>query len=725
MVSQQAFLSALRSVGIDFAPVEISVFLDLPPMTNLLIIPQACAAGLTEQQKLFIMGALSKGIAVVLEKNSDLSERIGINPDGDEIPVEQVQDAYYPSVDIHWKNQGSYRRFEVQGAFETYYTARPSGDPLVIGGYYGDGQYLYLATLFDPVTGEGYSRFPFFIDLLQRHFGLWPLVRSESAEIYFEPGDREDVSIEDLVKLWKHCGFQKIYIAGWHIYPEWTYDYGRVIELAHQNGMLAYLWLELPHVNQKFWDEHPEWRERTATGKEAVVDWRRLMALSDTSCQKAVFEEIRGLIEQFDWDGINLAELYFESGLGPEDPDSFTPMHPTVRDAFMKQSGFDPIQLFDAGSAHYWKRNQADWKLFQAFRKKLVVDLHETFLGYLYQERRNKGRDMEIVVTVIDNIHAFKTGENTASDTRALLKMKDDFPFVLQIEDPQELWHLGPDRYQYLSDTYKQMVADDQLILDINIVPYREWDVSLAPTHQPTGLELSQLMRSALQKENRVALYSESSIYEVDLPWISYTLASQSHEKYFSHQWLIQSPRKVVLDLDQNRHKDIKVNGKIWPAYFKGKAILPGDSLVIEPVRPIEALKKVFRSSARIVDISGELKTCSLIPRGLELKYTSSLPNFLVINEKPARVIVDDTLLKTEINYGIPGYSMKLPAGMHHVKIVTITKGAYLLRNFSIVVSVLIVSISSFGGGLLLILYLVRSRRRRKYKKLELAPAGE
>ena len=86
---------------------------------------------------------------------------------------------------------------------------------------------------------------------------------------------------------------------------------------------------------------------------------------------------------------------------------------------------------------------------------------------------------------------------------------------------------------------------------------------------------------------------------------------------------------------------------------------------------------------------------------------------------------MDDTLLKTEINYGIPGYSMKLPAGMHHVKIVTITKGAYLLRNFSIVVSVLIVSISSFGGGLLLILYLVRSRRRRKYKKLELAPAGE
>lgn len=93
------------------------------------------------------------------------------------------------------------------------------------------------------------------------------MVRANNGEIYFEPGDREDVSIEDLVKMWKQYGFQKIYVAGWHIYPEWTYDYGRLIELAHENAMLVYLWLKIPHVNRKFWDEHPNGGKKQQQGK--------------------------------------------------------------------------------------------------------------------------------------------------------------------------------------------------------------------------------------------------------------------------------------------------------------------------------------------------------------------------------------------------------------------------------------------------------------------------
>ena len=48
-------------------------------------------------------------------------------------------------------------------------------------------------------------------------------------------------------------------------------DYERLIELAHQNAMLVYVWLEIPHVNERFWNEHPEWREITAAGTEATL----------------------------------------------------------------------------------------------------------------------------------------------------------------------------------------------------------------------------------------------------------------------------------------------------------------------------------------------------------------------------------------------------------------------------------------------------------------------
>ena len=40
---------------------------------------------------------------------------------------------------------------------------------------------------------------------------------------------------------------------------------------------------------------------------------------------------LRDLIDRFDWDGVNLAELYFESLEGYDNPARFTPMNDDVR----------------------------------------------------------------------------------------------------------------------------------------------------------------------------------------------------------------------------------------------------------------------------------------------------------------------------------------------------------------------------------------------------------
>ncbi len=37
-------------------------------------------------------------------------------------------------------------------------------------------------------------------------------------------------------------------------------------------------------VSVPFWQQHPEWREVTAEGKPAKIDWRSLMALEDPQC---------------------------------------------------------------------------------------------------------------------------------------------------------------------------------------------------------------------------------------------------------------------------------------------------------------------------------------------------------------------------------------------------------------------------------------------------------
>src|ERR1041385_3241135 len=109
----------------------------------------------------------------------------------------------------------------------------------------------------------------------------------------------------------------------------------------------VYAWLELPHVSEKFWNDHPEWREKTALLQDAELDWRKLMNLANRSAFAKVSEGVRDLLGRFDWDGVNLAELYFESLEGFENPARLTPMNDDVRAEFRREAGFDPVNLFD------------------------------------------------------------------------------------------------------------------------------------------------------------------------------------------------------------------------------------------------------------------------------------------------------------------------------------------------------------------------------------------
>ena len=46
-------------------------------------------------------------------------------------------------------------------------------------------------------------------------------------------------------------------------------------------------------VDTNFWNTHKEWREKTATLRDAHVDWRLLMNLADSACRKEVFTETK------------------------------------------------------------------------------------------------------------------------------------------------------------------------------------------------------------------------------------------------------------------------------------------------------------------------------------------------------------------------------------------------------------------------------------------------
>src|SRR5262249_43008845 len=159
---------------------------------------------------------------------------------------------------------------------------------------------------------------------------------------------------------------------------------------------------ELPHVSEKFWDQHPAWREKTALGQDAELDWRKLMNLANPQASEAVAEGVRDLMAQFDWDGMNFAELYFESLEGHDDPARLTPMNADIRAEFQKLGGFDPQDLFAPASPRRLSQNTAGLRKFLDYRADLVEREQSQWIAQAEKIRKTKPH-LDVTLTHIDD----------------------------------------------------------------------------------------------------------------------------------------------------------------------------------------------------------------------------------------------------------------------------------------------------------------------------------
>ena len=69
---------------------------------------------------------------------------------------------------------------------------------------------------------------------------------------------------------------------------------------------------------------------------------------------------------------MNLAELYFESLEGMDNPARLTPMNDDVRAEFRQATGLDPLDLFNPASLQHWTKNPQRLKQFLDFRAELA-----------------------------------------------------------------------------------------------------------------------------------------------------------------------------------------------------------------------------------------------------------------------------------------------------------------------------------------------------------------
>ncbi|MHC9545011.1 MAG: DUF2334 domain-containing protein [Vulcanimicrobiota bacterium] len=647
--NQEAYRATLQSLGIPAVTIDSPAALK---QENVLIIPHGNVPLLGAVKEGIFDSFFLKGGILILDGFSELSRSLGISRGG-KVEVKGVKDVYNT---LEFFTSGI---MEIVTPAENDKVVYQSNDgfPIGIVRREKEGGIFFLSTMYDSESGRGYSRFPTMITIVLDFFKLHPPTAVPRLEAYFDPGLRQNESVEVLAKRWRKEGIRAIHLATWHFYPTYTFDYKRLISVCHKQGIAVYAWLELPYLNKAFWDNNPKFREKNFQGKDLHVSWRYPLALEDRECREAVLAEVRKLLTSYDFDGVNLAEIYFE-GEGLTRPETYAPFHPGALKEFRKLNRFDAREIFSPASKRYHRKNPAALKAFLNWREDMVTSLHRDCLT-LFTEIREEKKDFDIVVTVVDSIKSPEVKDNWGVNSQKLAELLKDYSFTFVVEDPMRMWDLTPDRYEALIEAYTSLgIPMDRLGMDLNVVDCHREKSSFAYTKQ-AGAELFQLLRSASKGGCRVIVYGEATILEGDLPYCASAIESPPDLVY-------PSPQKELLD-------------PIHLLWMSG-----------------DIVKFSEKGGEEVID------------------YTSSAACYTAVNRDPLAVWVDGEKYEVNPLMGEGEWILRLPSGKHTVRILGESRLSFEVELFSYFEAQLLFFFGLFSCGLLLTLLLFNRVRRKR-----------
>ncbi len=574
------------------------------------------------------------GGILILEGESHLSGSFGFISDHSVISIASIVDVH-AATSLILANPLILKHFSTPKNSVVFAKDRWSDTPVMAGMQRGKGAVLWVAM--DP--GKlGFENLLYLPQALA-DLGFIQPFHSQRTWAFFDYSYRTRVDVDYFASKWKNAGISALHVASWHFYETDAVRDAyllRLIEACHREGILVYAWIELPHVSQKFWTDHPEWREKTAVLQDAALDWRKLMNLQNPDCFRTVSTGISEMLHRFNWDGVNVAELYFESLEGAANPSRFTPLNGDVRREFKQEHGFDPIELWST------RRDPASLRTFLDYRALLARHMQERWLQEI-EKAKTFLPDLDIVLTHVDDqLDSGMTDAIGANSSHALLLLaKHNFTFL--IEDPATVWNLGPQRYTEIAKRYP---ASPKLAIDINVVE-RYQDVY--PTKQQSGLELFELLHVASLAFPRVALYFENSLSTVDLGFLSAASAIVTRYEQIGSTLFVDSPHGFLLSWSGGA----KIDGKQWAAQNASNLIVPAGPHSIQPA-PL--------TGSLLTNFNGELLSASSFDSRVDIQYSSNSRALATLDCEPSKMAIDNQPSTVDR----VGRTVLLPAGLHH-----------------------------------------------------------
>jgi hypothetical protein len=583
----------------------------------------------------------------ILVGDSPAARKAGFVASKATVRVASVVEERDPSLDIVWQEALDLPVYTAPGGAVVFAREKWTGAPLLAGLRDAEGGALWAAA---GPGARGYDRFPYVPQALL-DLGLAPPLRGSRLWAFFDYSYRTAVDLDYMARRWREAGVAALHVSAWHFH-ERSAERDRYLEsliaACHRQGVLVYAWFELPHVSEDFWQQNPGCREKTAVLQDAHLDWRKLMNLADPVCFDRATEGVKELLASFDWDGANVAEMYFESLHGPSNPQRFTPMNDWVRRDFEREAAIDPLALLEIGSPRYWSLDPDTWARFADYRAELALSLQRRLFSLV----RETAPDLDLVVTQIDDRFDTRMREYLGADAGALLGFAEEYDFTLAVEDPATLWDLGPDRYPEIAARYQPLVADpERLAVDINIVERYQ---QTYPTKKQVGVELFQLVRTAGEAFSRVLLYFEHSISRPDWELLPHSagIAELRHE---GGSLRVEAPRPVGVTW----RGPAEVDGKPWPARDDRTLWLPAGVHVVTPGGDPAA--------PRLLHLSANLLAARSLADGFEFEYHSRSRAIALLDREPLRVSVDGALFETTPAPSPGHWALRLPRGRHLV----------------------------------------------------------
>ena len=219
--------------------------------TNLLVVRSGAPAS-TKQW----LESIERGSFIVLEGESDLAASLGFIATKKRVVVRSIVDRHAPKLGIVWEKALDLAVFEIPKDATVFAAERWNGAPLMAAVRRGSGAALWIAS--SPGT-QGYERYPYLLQALG-DLGLKAPFRSGRLWAFFDSAYRSRVDLDYFADRWRKAGIGALQVAGWHYWepnPEADAYMKTLIEACHRKGILVYVWLELPHVSEKFWADHP------------------------------------------------------------------------------------------------------------------------------------------------------------------------------------------------------------------------------------------------------------------------------------------------------------------------------------------------------------------------------------------------------------------------------------------------------------------------------------